>query len=153
MLGQDRVWFFLPGMTFGLNFCPLAMTSSPLRVLLVVDDLKLAAALAAPLREAGYDEIILVEARGDAALKAARLVHPDLVVLSGPLRGTLNGVALAAALQEGHAAPVPVVLVTDPAELPSLLALQAQSTLPMAKPNEPNPSDAAFDASLEEAEA
>lgn len=139
------------GASFGLNFFPLAVHAS-LRILLVVDDLKLAAALAAHLREAGHDEIIAVEARGNAALKAARLVHPDLVVLSGPLRGPLNGVALAAALQASRAAPVPVVLVTDPAELPGLLALQAQPTLPTAYPTKRSFLDTALDTLLEEVE-
>ncbi|WP_257721721.1 hypothetical protein [Hymenobacter sedentarius] len=40
------------------------MPAHSLRVLLAVDDLKLAKELAAPFRQAGHDEIIVVEARG-----------------------------------------------------------------------------------------
>lgn len=96
-------------------------------------------------------EVVEVESRGDAALKAARLVHPDLVVLSGPLRGPLDGVALAAALQTDRAAPVPVMLVTDPAELPALLALHLRSGDDAAP--EPPRRDTALDAALEEADS
>ncbi|WP_201981402.1 ANTAR domain-containing protein [Hymenobacter rubidus] len=74
------------------------------------------------LRDAGH-EVVAVEARGETAFKAARLVHPDVVVLSGPLQGPLDSVALAAALRATEGI-VPVVLATDPAELPELLARQ-----------------------------
>ena len=104
------------------------MSTQPLRVLLAVDDRKLAKQLAGPLREAGHDEIVVVEARGEVALKAARLIHPDLVILSGPLRGNLDVVALSAALQGSSATPIPVLLVADPAELPDLLALHLRPT-------------------------
>ena len=93
-----------------------------LRVLLTADPAHPAVSLEQFLCEAGH-EVVTVEARGDAALKAARLLHPDLIILSGPLHGTLTDVALAAALQTPGA--VPVMLVTDPAQLPGLLALQA----------------------------
>ena len=80
----------------------MVMAASPLHILLAVDNFKRAAALAAHLRAAGHDEIILMKARGDAALKAARLLHPDLVVLSSPLRGSLGGVALTTALEDAE---------------------------------------------------
>ncbi|UOQ99134.1 hypothetical protein MUN81_06475 [Hymenobacter sp. 5317J-9] len=95
-----------------------------LRVLLAADSLEQAAALEHHLHDAGH-EVVRVEARGDAALKAARLVHPDLIVLSGPLQGTMDGVALAEALEQQVLAPTPVLMVQDPADLPGLLALQA----------------------------
>ncbi|HEX8503812.1 MAG TPA: hypothetical protein VF630_00475 [Hymenobacter sp.] len=100
------------------------MNTSFLRVLLAADSAQQTLFFEQYLREAGH-EVVAVEARGEAALKAARLIHPDLVVLSGPLRGSLDGIALAAALQTGPTAATPVLLVTDPAELPGLLALQA----------------------------
>jgi CheY-like chemotaxis protein len=110
---------------FNNLFCiPLAMNTSFLRVLLAADSAQQTLFFEQYLREAGH-EVVAVEARGEAALKAARLIHPDLVVLSGPLRGSLDGIALAAALQTGPTAATPVLLVTDPAELPGLLALQA----------------------------
>jgi CheY-like chemotaxis protein len=95
-----------------------------LRVLLAADSPEQAAALEHYLHDAGH-EVVRVEARAEAALKAARLVHPDVVVLSGALHGDLDGVALAEALQRQVLAPTPVIVVHDPAELPALLALQA----------------------------
>lgn len=61
-------------------------------------------------------EVVAVEAHGETALRAARLVYPDVVVLNGPLRGTLDGMALAAALRSCE---VLVVLATDPIALPT----------------------------------
>ncbi|MBF9142046.1 response regulator [Hymenobacter properus] len=94
-----------------------------LRVLLAADAAHDTTAIEHYLHDAGH-EVVRVEARGEAALKAARLVHPDLVVLSGPLHGGLDAVALAETLQEQVLAPTPIIVVTDPAELPALLALQ-----------------------------
>ncbi|MFC7667819.1 hypothetical protein ACFQT0_10795 [Hymenobacter humi] len=127
------------------------MSAYPLRVLLAVDDRTLAKQLAGPLREAGHDEIVVVEARGEAALKAARLIHPDLVILSGPLRGSLDVVALSAALQGSSATPIPVLLVADPAELPDLLALHAHTRPADTSSTDPGPAKS-LDSALEEAE-
>ena len=125
------------------------MSIPSLRVLLAVDDRKLAKELAAPFRRAGHDEIIVVEARGEAALKAARLLHPDFVILCGPLRGNLDVVALSAALQGSSATPIPVLLVADPAELPDLLALHLRPT--DASSTDLGPAKS-LDSALEEAE-
>lgn len=100
------------------------MNPSSLRVLLAVDSNQQAFFFESYLSEAGH-ETVAVEARGDAALKAARLVHPDVVVVGAPLRGPLDDGALVTALQANRAAPVPVLFVTDPSELPALLELQA----------------------------
>jgi DNA-binding NarL/FixJ family response regulator len=126
------------------------MPATQLRVLLAVDDLKLAAELAAPIRAQSQPEIIVVEARGEAALKAARLLHPDLVILSGALRGTLDVVALSAALQAYHGTPVPVLLVTSPADLPDLLALHLQSLPTRSEADAARSLDKFPDASVEE---
>ncbi|MDB5235634.1 MAG: hypothetical protein JWR44_2627 [Hymenobacter sp.] len=126
-----------------------AMHPSFLRILLAAPSPQEAAVLEHFLTDEGH-EVVVVEPRGDAALKAARLVHPDLVILSGPLRGPLDGVALAAALQTDRAAPVPILLVTDPAELPTLLAMHIRP-LRADGPEQPR-LDTALDASLEEAD-
>jgi DNA-binding response OmpR family regulator len=96
-----------------------------LRILLAADSPEQAAAVERYLHDAGH-EVVRVEARPDAALKAARLVHPDLVVLSSrSLQGPMNGATLDAELKRHVPAPTPVIVVHDPAELPALLALQA----------------------------
>ncbi|MDO7852862.1 hypothetical protein [Hymenobacter convexus] len=97
-----------------------------LRVLLAADSAREAAALEHYLHDAGH-EVVRVEARSDAALKAARLVHPDLVVLSAPQPGGPGEEGLAEALARHVLAPTPIIVVTDPAELPSLLARQIPS--------------------------
>lgn len=94
-----------------------------LRVLLAADSALEAAAVEHYLHDAGH-EVVRVDARGDAALKAARLVHPDLVVLSAPPHGSTDGLALAEALKQQVLAPTPILVITDPAELPDLLARQ-----------------------------
>ena len=96
-----------------------------LRILLAADSGQQATTFEYCLRQAGH-EVVAVEARGDTALRAARLIYPDLVVLGGPLRGPLDAVALGAALQAGDVAPVPMLLVANPAELLALLDLQAR---------------------------
>ena len=118
------------------------MHPSFLRVLLATDATRPAAPLEEYLREAGH-EIIVVEARGDVVLKAARLLHPDLIIHTGLLPSPLDGVALAAALQAPGQKLVPVVLVTDPSELPALLTLQVRSTLTATGPESAAPDSAA----------
>ena len=128
------------------------MSIYPLRVLLAVDDRKLAKELAAPFRRAGHhDEIIVVEARGEAALKAARLLHPDFVILCGPLRGSLDVVTLTAALEATGSTPAQVLLVANPAELPDLLALHAHARPADISSTDLGPAKS-FDSALEEAE-
>lgn len=112
------------------------MNPSFLRVLLAIDPNQQATFFEQYLMEAGH-EIVAVEARGDVALKAARLVHPDVVIINGPLRGPIDGNELTAALQANRAEPVPVLLVTDPAELPALLERQAYYLPVSAQPAGP----------------
>jgi chemotaxis response regulator CheB len=100
------------------------MNPSFMRVLLAIDTDQQATFFEQYLADAGH-EIVAVEARGDLALKAARLVHPDVVIINGPLRGPIDSSGLTAALKANREAPVPVLFVTDPAELPALLEQQA----------------------------
>ena len=58
-----------------------------------------------------------MEARGEAALRAARLVHPDLVVLASRCRARSMGQPWLPAAS--GPVPVPVLFITDPAELPA----------------------------------
>jgi DNA-binding response OmpR family regulator len=126
------------------------MHPSFLRILLTAASPQEAAVLEHFLTDEGH-EVVVVESRGDAALKAARLIHPDLVILSGPLRGPLDGIALAAALQNDSAPTIPVMLVTEPTELPGLLALHVRSENNDAP--EARRLDTALDAALEEADS
>jgi DNA-binding response OmpR family regulator len=123
------------------------MHPSFLRILLAADSAQSAFSLEQYLCEEGH-EVIVVEARGDVTLRAARLLHPDLIILSGPLRGPIDGIALAAALRAPGEVAVPVVLVNDPAELPSLLALQTQARPTSASPTDHSRQSSTLDATL-----
>ncbi|ALW85384.1 hypothetical protein AUC43_09930 [Hymenobacter sedentarius] len=72
--------------------------------------------------------------------------------MCGPLRGDLDVVSLTAALEAGSSTPVRVLLVTDPAELPDLLALHDYSRLSQPNSEESDTPDKSLDSSLEEAE-
>lgn len=109
------------------------MNACCLRVLLAEDDALLAADLEACLREAGY-EVMAIEARGDCALTAARLLQPDVVVLNASLRGPLDGPAVAAALRTGSSLPVAVVFVTSQPMLPTPLSAHAAQSAVPARP-------------------
>jgi hypothetical protein len=102
-----------------LHFDYRRMNPFFLRVLLAAGPVAETAAIEHYLHDAGH-EMVRVDACGDAPLKAARLVHPDLVLLSS----SANSRALAEALQQQLLAPTPILVVTDPAELPGLLARQ-----------------------------
>lgn len=91
-----------------------------LRVLLAADANQQARFWEQGLRDAGH-EVVAVAPQGETTLRAARMVHPDIVVVCTPLSSTLDSNALANALQ---ANTLLVVQVTDPAELMDLLAQQ-----------------------------
>jgi AmiR/NasT family two-component response regulator len=91
-----------------------------LRVLLAADANQQARFWEQGLRETGH-EIVAVAPQVETALRAARLIHPDVVILGSPMPNILDSTALAEALQ---ADAVPVVLITEPAELMDLLAQQ-----------------------------
>ncbi|GAB3589192.1 ANTAR domain-containing protein [Hymenobacter daeguensis] len=91
-----------------------------LRVLLAADASQQARFWEQGLRDAGH-EVVAVAPQGETALRAARLLHPDIVVVGTPLLSDLDSATLATALQ---ADALLVVRVTEPAELMDLLAQQ-----------------------------
>ena len=99
------------------------MATSRLRVLLAADAGQRAAFFEQYFHQSGH-EVIFVDARSEAALRAARLTHPDLVVLGSPLPAPFDGPALTIALQTAPDGPIPVVLVHNATELAGALARQ-----------------------------
>ena len=105
------------------------MASSRLRVLLAADAGQRAAFFEQYSHQSGH-EVIFVDARSESTLKAARLIHPDLVVLGSPLPAPFDGTALTIALQAAPDGPVPVVVVHNAAELAGALARQVLASQP-----------------------
>jgi DNA-binding response OmpR family regulator len=105
------------------------MNPSSLRILLAEDDTLLASDLEACLREAGH-EVMSVAACGDAALNAARLLQPDVVVLNVRMRGPRDGRAVAAELRAGRPVPVPVVFIKGRTSFP---ITRLDETTPLAE--------------------
>ena len=103
------------------------MSTSHLRVLLAANAGQRAIYFEQYFYQAGH-EVIFVDARRESALRAARLSHPDLVVLGSPLPESFDGDALATALQAEPNGPIPVVAVHNITELADALALASQAT-------------------------
>ncbi|MEQ8493492.1 MAG: diguanylate cyclase [Gammaproteobacteria bacterium] len=75
------------------------------RVLIVEDESIIALELAEALRDLGY-EIVGVVASGVAAVKRARELRPDVVLMDIMLDGDTDGIAAAAAMQDDSDIPV-----------------------------------------------
>lgn len=79
------------------------------KILVVEDDMIIAAKIALQLTNLGYEVTALVP-RGEEALRHAENVRPDLVLLDIQLKGALDGIETAHRLRE--AAHTPVIFVT-----------------------------------------
>ena len=98
------------------NLHPLLSEGGQQAALLIVEDEALVAlAMAEMLASAGY-EVIDTVASGRAALAAAAKRRPDLVLMDITLRGPMDGIDTARALQA--IAPVPILYVTAYSEGP-----------------------------------
>jgi CheY-like chemotaxis protein len=87
-------------------------------VLVVDDDPTVRALLARVLGDVGYDPVVVSD--GAAAVAAARLVRPDLILSDVEMPG-LDGCALRAALREHGFGDVPILFMSGgrcPADVP-----------------------------------
>ena len=109
------------------------MYSSHLRILLASNAGQRTAFFEQYFHQAGH-EVIFVDARSESTLKAARLIHPDLVVLGSPLPPPFDGAALTIALQAEPDGPIPVVVVHNATELAGALAQQMRACQPHSSP-------------------
>jgi len=79
------------------------------RILIVEDDMIIAANLSLQLTNLGY-EITGIESRGEEAIGHVRTNAPDLLLMDVHLRGSLSGIATVKAIQEF--CDIPVIYVT-----------------------------------------
>lgn len=78
----------------------------PVKILIVEDEMIIAADLSLTLEEMGY-EVDAILLRGEDAVRHCRESTPDLILLDVQLKGLLDGVETARALKaEGRTAPV-----------------------------------------------
>ncbi|WP_400192365.1 response regulator [Hymenobacter sp. B81] len=93
------------------------MTAQPLRILIVEDELLVAADLQEALERAGY-EVPLTVRSGEMALQVLASVAPDVVLLDINLKGALTGIDTAARIRAER--PLPFIFLTGLADRATL---------------------------------
>ena len=107
------------------------------RILIVEDDMIIAANISLQLTNLGYD-IIGIETRGEDAIVHAQQNTPDIILMDINLKGTMNGIETVRIIQENI--DVPVIYLTANSDEATFLA--ARSTRPHAFISKPfNPVD------------
>lgn len=100
---------------------------SKTRVLIVEDDMIIAANMSLQLSKLGY-EITGIESRGEEALVHTRLNTPDVVLIDINLKGSIDGIETAYSMQT--TADIPIVYIT--ANNDEATFEKAKKTLPFA---------------------
>ncbi len=98
-----------------------------LRILIVEDDMIIAANLAMQLSKLGYD-ILGIASRGEEALAHSKLNPPDLILMDINLKGKLNGIETVKAIQQIN--DIPVIYLTANSDEGTFAS--ARSTHPFA---------------------
>ena len=83
--------------------------NTPVKILVVEDDMIIAANISLQLTNLGY-EVVGIESRGEAAIRHVEENQPDIVLLDINLKGTLDGVETAHAIHSLW--DIPVIYVT-----------------------------------------
>ena len=79
------------------------------RILIVEDDMIIAANLSLQLTKLGY-EVTGIESRGEEAIYHARLNEPDIILMDVNLKGELDGIETVRQIQENR--DIPIVYLT-----------------------------------------
>ena len=77
------------------------------RILIVEDDMIIAANLSMQLTQLGY-EVTGIETRGEEAVAHVKVNAPDIILMDIQLKGTLTGIETAVLIQK-HL-PIPILL-------------------------------------------
>jgi two-component system cell cycle response regulator len=91
--------------------------ADPISILLVEDESLIARDLEDTLTRLGY-RVSGIASEGTEAIEMARELHPQLVVMDVSLRGDVDGIEAACAIQEN--APVPVIFLTGHSDTETL---------------------------------
>jgi len=91
--------------------------ADPVSILLVEDEGLIARDLEDTLTRLGY-RVSGIASEGAEAIEMARVLHPQLVVMDVSLRGDVDGIEAACAIQED--APVPVIFLTGHSDTETL---------------------------------
>lgn len=78
---------------------------SPLKILIVEDEMLIAANIAMQLESIGY-EVVGIVPRGIEAVNSAKLDKPDLVLMDINLKGEMDGIETAIAMQKERKMPI-----------------------------------------------
>lgn len=92
-----------------LQFVKSSMTDSPIKILVVEDEMIIGAKISMFLSELGY-EVTGILPRAEEALLQVEENAPDIALLDIQLKGSMDGIALAQVLQKEH--QIPVVFLT-----------------------------------------
>jgi PAS domain S-box-containing protein len=87
------------------------------RILIVEDETIVAMDIAVTLRRLGFD-VVGMAGSGAAAIESARATKPDLILMDIRLRGTMDGIEAATAIQRER--PTPIVFLTAHADIDTL---------------------------------
>lgn len=85
------------------------MTDSPIKILVVEDEMLIAAKISLFLTELGY-EVTGILPRAEEALHSVEENPPDIALLDIQLKGNMDGIVLAQVLQQEH--HIPVIFLT-----------------------------------------
>ncbi|WP_373521446.1 response regulator [Aquiflexum sp.] len=80
-----------------------------IRILIVEDDMIIAANISLQLSKLGY-EVTGIESRGEDAINHARENHPDIILMDINLKGQLNGIETAKSIQKFF--DIPLIYLT-----------------------------------------
>lgn len=114
------------GKIFLLIHVPPLMTT-PIRLLIVEDDMIIAANISLQLSSLGY-EVTGIVPRGEESIRHVQDNPPDIVLLDINLKGTLDGIETAVQMQQIRA--IPIIYLTANADEPTFQ--RAKATQPHA---------------------
>lgn len=83
--------------------------SKKIRILIVEDDMIIAANISLQLSKLGY-EVTGIESRGEDAVRHARVNYPDIILMDIHLKGQLNGIETAKEIQRNS--DIPLIYLT-----------------------------------------
>ena len=98
-----------------------------IQIMIVEDDMIIAADISMQLTQLGYG-VMGIFPRAEDAMRQLEHLRPDILLLDIQLKGSMDGIELASAIQQQH--PVPIIYLTANADRPTFE--RAKATKPLA---------------------